>query len=558
MRALAAQAAVLRVTRRLLAATRHDLAYCARITAQPLRDNALSSHRRLQRGRGCVPSESDRQGSDMATGRLGIGTKISFGVGQTAEGIKNIAFSMFVVLYYNQVRGLDPGLAGLAAGISLAFDAVTDPVAGAISDVTRTRWGRRHPYMVVSALPLALTFFALFAPPPSLEGWALFGWLLVSAVLVRAAMTFYYVPHMALGAELSSDYVERASLFTFSTFFGFLGAMSIRVVAPPVFFSRSDKQMLDPDAYAPFACALAFVMMISILASAWGTRKSIPLLPAPTPGQRFSFSDTFIGLFRLMSFRSFRVLFFGMLLTTFTLGVEAFMFTYMGIYFWELSSGQLGLLGLPVLVGLPASLYLVPWLTGRLDKRKAMITCVLVLVLATNIPIVCRLASVFPSNGSPALVPTLLIFRLLSGLVGPALISLPQSMFADIGDEVALVDGKRVEGLIFSCRSLITKATTGLGAALGGLVLKLIHFPEQARPGQISADVLAKLGFAEGPLTALVTLTGVAIFMGYPLTRQRHHEIRCQLAELAAKLPTTGVAPSSPPVAGGIEKATPC
>ena len=154
----------------------------------------------------------------MTTDRLSIGIKAAFGVGQTAEGIKNIAFSMFVVLYYNQVLGLDAGLSSAAAAVALAFDAITDPVAGALSDTTRSRWGRRHPFMVAAAIPLALTFFLLFMPPAGLSSWALFSWLLVSAVLVRGAMTFYYVPHMALGAELSSDYVDRASLFTYSTF----------------------------------------------------------------------------------------------------------------------------------------------------------------------------------------------------------------------------------------------------------------------------------------------------------------------------------------------------
>lgn len=465
----------------------------------------------------------------MATHRLDVGTKLAFGVGQTAEGIKNIAFSMFVVLYYNQVLGLDPGLAGLAAGLSLTFDAVSDPVAGALSDVTRTRWGRRHPFMVLAALPLAAAFVALFAPPSGLEGWALFGWLLASAVLVRTAMTFYGVPHMALGAELSADYLERASLFTYSTFFGFLGAMSMRVLAPPLFFSRNEKQMLDPEAYAPFALTFGTLMMLTILTSAWGTRSAIPRLPAPAPEQRFAFTDTFSGLLGLLRFDSFRAHALGMLLTTFTLGVEAFMFTYMGIYFWGLSSAQLGLLGLPVLIGLPASFYVVPWLTSRLDKRNAMILSVLVVMVATNIPIVCRLAGVFPDNGDPRLVPLLLAFRLFSGIFGPALISIPQAMFADIADEVALVDGKRVEGLIFSCRSLITKATTGLGAMLGGLLLKLIHFPEHAQPGKVAADVLFKLGLTEGPVTALFTLAGVGIYFGYPLDRQRHHEIRSQL-----------------------------
>lgn len=484
----------------------------------------------------------------MVTPELRIRTKTAYGVGQSAEGIKNIAFSMFVVLYYNQVLGLDPWLAGLATGIALTFDAVTDPVAGAISDVTRTRWGRRHPFMVVAAFPLAVTFVLLFSPPHGLEGWALFGWLLVTAVLVRASMTFYYVPHMALGAELSSDYVERARLFTYSTFFGFLGAISMRVLAPPLFFSRTDKELLDPDAYGPFALTLAVVMLVAILYSAWGTRDRIPHLPVATPGQRFSFLETFSGLVALMRFESFRALFFGMLLTTFTLGVEAFMYTYMGIYFWELSSKQLGLLGLPILVGLIPSFHLVPWLTRRFDKRNAMVGCVLVLVLATNVPIVCRLIGVFPENGSPLLLPLLLVFRLIAGLIGPALISIPQSMFADIGDEVALAEGKRVEGLIFACRSLITKTTSALGTMLGGLLLSLVAFPDNAHPGQVPQDVLVNLGLAEGPVTSVITLLGAVVYLGYPLTRARHDEIRARLA-------AGGAGPRSTAGSGTVERA---
>ena len=487
---------------------------------------------------------------DSGSNGLSIRTRLAFGVGQAAEGIKNIAFSMFVVLYYNQVLGLDAWLAGLATGIALTFDAVTDPVAGAISDVTRTRWGRRHPFLVASAVPLAVTFVLLFTPPPELQGLALFGWLLVMAVLVRASMTFYYVPHMALGAELSADYLERARLFTYSTFFGFLGAISMRVFAPPLFFSSSDKELLDAEAYGPFALSLAVVMLTAILLSAWGTRDRIPHLPEPTPGQRFSFPQTFVGLIGLMRFQSFRALFFGMLLTTFTLGVEAFMFTYMGIYFWELSSTQLGLLGLPVLVGLLPSFHLVPWLTRRFDKRNAMVGCVLLLILSTNIPIVCRLLGAFPDNGAPALLPLLLLFRLIGGLVGPALISIPQSMFADIGDEVALAEGRRVEGLIFSGRSLITKTTSALGTMLGGLLLTLVDFPDQAVPGEVAASVLFKLAIAEGPITSVVTLLGVVFYLGYPLTRARHEEIR---AGLSRRPPATVQQdPASAPRAGTV------
>jgi len=101
---------------------------------------------------------------------------------------------------------------GLAIGIALLFDAVTDPLAGSISDNWRSKWGRRHPFMLASAVPLGLCFAALFAPPASLGTTGLLVWLTVFAILTRTALTFYHVPHQALGAELSSDYAARTGV----------------------------------------------------------------------------------------------------------------------------------------------------------------------------------------------------------------------------------------------------------------------------------------------------------------------------------------------------------
>ena len=100
--------------------------------------------------------------------------KINYGIGQLAEGVKNAAFATFVLLYYNQVLGLSGSLAGLAIFIALCFDALTDPIAGSVSDNFKSRWGRRHPFMYASAIPLAIAFYLLFVPPEGLSSVALF------------------------------------------------------------------------------------------------------------------------------------------------------------------------------------------------------------------------------------------------------------------------------------------------------------------------------------------------------------------------------------------------
>ena len=96
-------------------------------------------------------------------------------------------------------------LCGIALGIALLFDAVTDPLTGSLSDNWKSKWGRRHPFMYASAIPLGFCFYFLFVPP-ALSETGLFIWLTSFAVLTRAAMTLYHVPHIALGAELTNNF----------------------------------------------------------------------------------------------------------------------------------------------------------------------------------------------------------------------------------------------------------------------------------------------------------------------------------------------------------------
>ena len=117
---------------------------------------------------------------------LRLDTRLFFGVGQVAEGLKNFSISYFALFYYNHVLGLSGSLTGLALAIALVVDALTDPMMGSLSDNFRSRWGRRHPFMVGGALPLALAFFALLVAAdttPSAEVCERGSWEAVRAAL---------------------------------------------------------------------------------------------------------------------------------------------------------------------------------------------------------------------------------------------------------------------------------------------------------------------------------------------------------------------------------------
>jgi len=157
-------------------------------------------------------------------------TKVFFGIGQSAEGVTGAAFAMALLFYYTQILGLSGFLAGLAIFVAQAFDAVTDPLAGYASDNCKSRMGRRHPFMYASAIPLGVSFYFLFSPPEGLGQAGLFVWLFCMAVASRAALTLYHVPHLALGAELTEDYVERTVITGYRTFFAVVGTAGATIL----------------------------------------------------------------------------------------------------------------------------------------------------------------------------------------------------------------------------------------------------------------------------------------------------------------------------------------
>src|SRR5690606_6830085 len=178
-------------------------------------------------------------------------TKLAFGIGQIGEGVQAAMFLLFLLFYYNQVLGVPGTLCGLALAISLVFDAITDPLAGSMSDSWRSRLGRRHPFMYATAIPLGVGFYLLFNPPVTGD-WPLFGWLLAMTVFCRGAMTLYHVPHSALGAELSQDYHERTVLVAIRHFFGAVAFIGVFVLGFFVYFVPTEAYpngQLDPSAY---------------------------------------------------------------------------------------------------------------------------------------------------------------------------------------------------------------------------------------------------------------------------------------------------------------------
>ena len=118
-------------------------------------------------------------------------TKLAYGFGSVAYGVKDNGFSYFLLLFYSQVVGVDARLVGLALTIALMLDALIDPVIGFWSDNFHSKWGRRHPFMFASILPAALLYYSLFNPPAGLGQTGELVWLCVMNVMLLQAMTLF-------------------------------------------------------------------------------------------------------------------------------------------------------------------------------------------------------------------------------------------------------------------------------------------------------------------------------------------------------------------------------
>ena len=465
--------------------------------------------------------------------RISLGTKLAYGIGQIAEAVKNNTFELFLFFYYNQVLGLSGTMAGLALFIALCIDAVTDPIIGSLSDGWRSRWGRRHPFMYLSAIPLAIAFYYLFSPPDGLHQRALFAWLTGFAILVRIAMTFYQVPHMALGAELSNDYEERTSIVSYRTAFGLVGGAALVVIGFSIFFKTTPEfpsGQLNRHAYPEFAFFFALVMWVSVWWSAAGTHKMIPYLPKVAENTPpFRLTRVVRELSAVLRNQSFRILFISMVVFFLMRGVQNTLALHATTFFWELNPNQIQLVTLAIVVGLLTGIPLAKPLNHWVDKKWLYIGGALWALLFHVAPVMLRLWNWLPESGAPALIAILVVASFFGGIGAVQCLVAAGSMIADICDEQELATGLRQEGMLFGGLVFAGKAASGLGHSVAGLGVDAIGFPVGAEPGTVSASVLRDLALIYGPGVGLIGLLAVILFSRYRLTRVRIEQVQHQL-----------------------------
>jgi Na+/melibiose symporter-like transporter len=461
--------------------------------------------------------------------RLSVRTKAAFGIGGTAESAVTIVFNSFNFLFYNNVLGLSGTLCGLAVTIALVFDAFSDPLVGSISDRYRSRFGRRHPFLYAAPIPMGIFFVAIYSPPVGLGDFGLFAWFTVATILLRTAQTLYLVPHLALGAEMTTDYGERSVLMSYNTIFGLIGTSGTYYLAWS-YFGTLEAGTSDRMGYVILSSVIAVLAVLVIFASAFFTRDQVPRLSqAPADLPPFSMRSLFAEVRICFTNDNYKMLLFGMVFLSATLGLHETLSAHIGLFFFELREDQIRFLVLGAPPGLLLATLLTPKLHLWFDKRETLIGGILGMATAVGAPIVLRLLGWFPDNDSPVVFPILCVLKGTSYAASAVMVISLVSTLGDVTDEHELLTGRRQEGVFFASRSFFSKMMSGFGHLLAGLAIDVIRFPVGVRSGEIDPDTLFRFGVVAGPLTVTPALISLIFYARYRIDKVRHAEIRRQL-----------------------------
>lgn len=490
------------------------------------------------------------EGASLGTHVKGLGprpavtmwTRLFYGFGSIAYGVKDNGFRVFLLIFYNQVVGLPATMVAAAVMTAMLLDCLIDPVIGHWSDNFRSRWGRRHPFMYFSALPVALSFLLLWNPPMDWSQTGQFWYLVTVAVIIRTFITLYEIPSSAMSAELTQDYTERSRMLGWRFFFGWWGGLTL-ILVMYWFLMRSTPEyptaQLNPESYKEYGMLGAVLMFLSILISAAGTHKFIPWLPQPAPHRPRSLLATGKEVFETLNIRPFLAISGVGLVSAVAIGIQFSLSVYITTFVWGLDRFWAGVLQIDAFFASGLAVVAAPYFTRRAGKKAAGSVLLVAAVLVGFIPLILRLLGLFPDNGAmigetriPEIVPWLFLDGIVRGVLGITSTILITAMLADVVEYSELRTGRRSEGLFFAFTSLIQKAISGVGVMAAGVILSLVKFPTGVKPDDMPPGILTHFLLVYMPVVGVLYIASMAILQTYNITKESHEET---LRELDAR-----------------------
>ena len=443
---------------------------------------------------------------------------------------------MFLLLFYNQVVGLPADQVGFVIGLALIFDALIDPLIGHFSDRTHTRWGRRHPWLYGSALPIALSWMMLWHPPQGTPQTVL-GYLLVMAILARAAIATNEVPSLAMAPEITRDYHERTLVLRYRFLFGWAAGLAMLMAAYGFFLAPPRGSLSGPLAvkgFGEFGTTGALIMGLAVLVSAIGTHR---LLARP-PERRIEpkpLGATLGDMRETLSNRAFLLLMLAGLFGYTNQGIGFAVSNYNLGFVWQFAPVQFLIYSVALFAGVVLTFMMVGPLAHALGKKAAAAALTFLGAAINLAPYALRLLGLFPEPGSPVLLPTFLVFVTIGTAMGVGAMILGASMMSDVVEASEERTGRREEGLFFAGALFMQKCSGGIGIFVTGLILAAADFPDNARPGAVSESVLDSYTLSMIAVQLALAAGAAVAFLRFPFGKAEHEARLAKLAVAAAE-----------------------
>lgn len=456
----------------------------------------------------------------MLQTRLNSKTRFAFGAGAMPETLKNISWDMFVLFYFTQVLGLSGSLAGVAIAISLVIDSIVDPSIGSLSDkMAPSRIGRRQKLMAYSVVPFGLSFVLLFSPPEHLGQMQLFTWLVVFAVICRAAISLFTIPLYAMGVELSRHPLERPLLISFKQVSTSLGRFLLPLIAFTFFFNATPEfpnGQLNRAAYPGFALAIALVSMALMVWCILGTMARSRVADAPSTSSSkglVPLGETVRQVVQAFQCTPNVRWIIAMSLFMFvSLGIVNVYLLHLSTYYWKLSPSDIRNVSIAlspgVLLAAVAARYYVP----VFNKRKLMVYSIVAYGVLVLVPILGPLLTIFPQPGSALQVPLLIGCKFLAGFAYGANMVTSATIASDVADELEYNAGEPRQALLSSVTFFSLGAASALVNIAAGGFLDLIAFPVGASVDAVPFAVVAQLAIFAGVIIT-VAVVAMALFL---------------------------------------------
>lgn len=477
---------------------------------------------------------------------LDFWTKLAFGAGDLGTAITANLMVFYLMYFFTNIAGLPAGLAGSILMIGKIGDAVNDPIVGVLSDRTRSRWGRRYPWMIFAAIPFGIFFFLQWIVPrfssdPIANQWALFWYYAAIGLFFNLAYTAVNLPYTALTPELTQDYNERTSLNSFRFAFSIGGSIFSLILAGIVF-----AQIKDPSQqYIVLAGSCAVLSVLPVYWCFWGTRDRSMSFSGNSPSPSAAASQQHSGtvanpaepkslsildqLKFALSNRPFLFVIGIYLCSWLAVQLTASILPYYVVNWMGLSEAKFPQVAIAVQGTALVMLFFWKWVSDRIGKKATYF-------MGTGFWIVAQAGLFFLQ---PQQIALMYFLAVMAGFGVSTAYLIPWSMVPDVIELDELKTGQRREGIFYAFMVFLQKIGLALGLFLVGLGLEASGFiariPGQAMPEQPLGALLA-IRISIAPLPTLFLIASLVLAYFYPITKDFHAEIRLRLSERKSQL----------------------